>query len=95
MWSQDSFYKALTPAQHNLAHKNEYDLDSPQAIDFDLLVERLRDLKRGCVYFLWPIASARCSNLSQADVQIFQCIHSKTTNAKNEQLQSIRLMYLY
>lgn len=45
--SMDSFYKALTPTQHALAHQNEYDLDSPDAIDFDLLVERLRDLKQG------------------------------------------------
>ena len=44
---QDSFYKVLTPDQHALAHKNEYDLDSPTAIDFDTLVERLKDLKAG------------------------------------------------
>lgn len=45
--SQDSFYKILTPEQHALAHKNEYDLDSPDAIDFDLLAEKLKDLKQG------------------------------------------------
>ncbi|KAL8866593.1 MAG: hypothetical protein Q9174_006209, partial [Haloplaca sp. 1 TL-2023] len=45
--SMDSFYKILTPEQHTLAHKNEYDLDAPEAIDFDLMVERLRDLKQG------------------------------------------------
>ncbi|MCJ1263882.1 Uridine kinase [Lobaria immixta] len=45
--SMDSFYKILTPEQHRLAHKNEYDLDSPDAIDFDLLVQSLRDLKEG------------------------------------------------
>jgi len=45
--SQDSFYKVLTPEQHALAHKNEYDLDTPDSIDFDLLVERLQDLKAG------------------------------------------------
>ena len=44
---QDSFYKALTPEQHILAHKNEYDFDSPSSIDFDVLVDRLRDLKAG------------------------------------------------
>lgn len=44
---QDSFYKILTPEQHALAHKNEYDLDSPNAIDFDLLAAKLRDLKQG------------------------------------------------
>ncbi|KAL2039934.1 hypothetical protein N7G274_007337 [Stereocaulon virgatum] len=45
--SMDSFYKALTPEQHILAHKNEYDFDSPSSIDFDILVDRLRDLKAG------------------------------------------------
>lgn len=44
---QDSFYKILTPEQHTLAHKNEYDLDAPEAIDFDLMLERLKDIKKG------------------------------------------------
>lgn len=45
--SMDSFYKVLNPEQHNLAQKNEYDFDSPTSIDFDILIERLRDLKAG------------------------------------------------
>ncbi|OAQ97779.1 hypothetical protein LLEC1_00552 [Akanthomyces lecanii] len=49
---QDSFYKTLTPEQSKLAFDNDYDFDSPdvsplKAIDFDILVERLRDLKAG------------------------------------------------
>jgi uridine kinase len=32
------------------AFRNEYDFDSPDALDFDVLVDRLRDLKAG--YFL-------------------------------------------
>lgn len=47
MGIQDSFYKSLTPEQNALAHANEYDLDSPSSIDFDLLVERLQELKQG------------------------------------------------
>ncbi|KFH42094.1 Uridine-cytidine kinase-like-like protein [Hapsidospora chrysogenum ATCC 11550] len=43
----DSFYKTLTPEQSKLAFANEYDFDSPEAIDFDALVDRLRDLKAG------------------------------------------------
>ncbi|KAM0561319.1 hypothetical protein ACHAPJ_003198 [Fusarium lateritium] len=55
----DSFYKTLTPEQSKMAFANEYDFDSPevctllcmrlfaQAIDFDTLVEKLRDLKAG------------------------------------------------
>jgi uridine kinase len=37
----------LTPEQSKLAFANEYDFDSPEAIDFDILVDRLRDLKAG------------------------------------------------
>ncbi|KAK4865896.1 hypothetical protein LT330_008989 [Penicillium expansum] len=43
----DSFYKNLTPEQHHKAHANEYDFDCPESIDFDVLVETLRDLKKG------------------------------------------------
>ncbi|UKZ82136.1 hypothetical protein TrVFT333_009920 [Trichoderma virens FT-333] len=43
----DSFYKTLTPAQSKLAFANEYDFDSPEAIDFDALINTLRDLKAG------------------------------------------------
>ncbi|KAL2695902.1 hypothetical protein AAEP93_003202 [Penicillium crustosum] len=43
----DSFYKTLTPEQHRKAHANEYDFDCPESIDFDILVETLRDLKKG------------------------------------------------
>lgn len=45
----DSFYKPLTPEESKAAFRNEYDFDSPEAIDFDLLVERLRELKAGYV----------------------------------------------
>ncbi|KAL2853449.1 uridine kinase family-domain-containing protein [Aspergillus pseudoustus] len=43
----DSFYKSLTPEQHVKAHANEFDFDSPDSIDFDALVQCLRDLKLG------------------------------------------------
>ncbi|RFU32882.1 hypothetical protein B7463_g3452, partial [Scytalidium lignicola] len=45
--SMDSFYKTLDETNSKLAFQNEYDFDSPDAIDFDVLVERLRDLKAG------------------------------------------------
>ncbi|KAK3687233.1 uridine kinase family-domain-containing protein [Podospora appendiculata] len=45
--SIDSFYKSLSPEESKKAFRNEYDFDSPAAIDFDVLVERLRDLKAG------------------------------------------------
>ncbi|KAG6312288.1 hypothetical protein E4U44_003474 [Claviceps purpurea] len=45
--SMDSFYKPLTTEQSKLAFANEHDFDSPDAMDFDTLVTRLRDLKAG------------------------------------------------
>lgn len=45
--SMDAFYKVLSAEQSEKAFQNEYDFDSPDAIDFDLLVGRLRDLKEG------------------------------------------------
>ena len=47
---QDAFYRPLTPEQSAKAFKNEYDFDSPKAIDFDILVDRLRDLKEGYLF---------------------------------------------
>jgi len=44
---QDSFYKPLTPEQAVKAFLNEYDFDSPEAIDFDALLHSLKDLKAG------------------------------------------------
>ncbi|MCJ1339849.1 Uridine kinase [Bachmanniomyces sp. S44760] len=45
--SMDSFYKTLTSEQSEKAYQNEHDFDSPNAIDFNVLVERLKDLKKG------------------------------------------------
>ena len=44
---KDSFYKTLTSEQSEKAYQNEHDFDSPNAIDFNVLVERLKDLKKG------------------------------------------------
>ncbi|KAG0652880.1 Uridine-cytidine kinase 1 [Hyphodiscus hymeniophilus] len=45
--SMDSFYKTLDAKSHKLAFENNYDFDSPDAIDFDALVDCLRELKSG------------------------------------------------
>ncbi|KAI1356897.1 uridine kinase [Xylaria sp. FL0043] len=45
--SMDSYYKPLDPESSKKAFMNEYDFDSPEAIDFDALLETLRDLKAG------------------------------------------------
>ena len=47
MLLKDSFYRPLTPAQSVKAFNCEFDFDSPEAIDFDVLVEKLRELKQG------------------------------------------------
>ncbi|WBW74955.1 uridine kinase/uracil phosphoribosyltransferase [Schizosaccharomyces osmophilus] len=45
--SLDSFYKPLTAEQKQQAYRNEYDFDSPDAIDWVLLFNVLIELKRG------------------------------------------------
>lgn len=45
--SMDSFYKPLSPAESAAAFRCEYDFDAPEAIDFDVLVDKLRDIKSG------------------------------------------------
>ena len=47
LMSMDSFYKPLTANESAAAFRNEYDFDAPDAIDFDNLVERLREIKSG------------------------------------------------
>jgi uridine kinase len=37
----------LTPEQSIKAFRNEYDFDAPDAIDFDVLIDRLKSLKQG------------------------------------------------
>uniref|UniRef100_A0A8C5FLX9 Uridine-cytidine kinase n=1 Tax=Gadus morhua TaxID=8049 RepID=A0A8C5FLX9_GADMO len=45
--SMDSFYKVLNKEEQELAGKNEYNFDHPDAFDFELLVTVLRKLKKG------------------------------------------------
>ncbi|ORY29672.1 uridine kinase family-domain-containing protein [Naematelia encephala] len=45
--SQDSFYKKHTPEEIVSAFDNDLDLDHPDAIDMELFVKSLRDLKQG------------------------------------------------
>ncbi|KAM7190740.1 hypothetical protein V8F33_009289 [Rhypophila sp. PSN 637] len=45
--SMDSFYKSLDEESSRKAFRSEYDFDAPDAIDFDALVQVLRDLKAG------------------------------------------------
>lgn len=43
----DSFYKVLNEKQHDMAERNEYNFDHPDAFDFELLVHTLHRLKEG------------------------------------------------
>ncbi|CAF1259929.1 unnamed protein product [Adineta steineri] len=45
--SMDSFYKVLSEDQHHQASENNYNFDHPDAFDFDLLLETLKNLKMG------------------------------------------------
>ncbi len=45
--STDSFYKPLSPEESQRAFRNEFDFDAPAAWDWDLMVEKLSDLKEG------------------------------------------------
>uniref|UniRef100_A0A8C4VVN1 Uridine-cytidine kinase n=1 Tax=Gopherus evgoodei TaxID=1825980 RepID=A0A8C4VVN1_9SAUR len=45
--SMDCFYKVLNKEQQELAARNEYNFDHPDAFDFDLLISVLRKLKKG------------------------------------------------
>jgi uridine kinase len=45
--STDSFYNPLTPEESERAFRNEFDFDAPEAWDWDLMVEKLRELKEG------------------------------------------------
>ncbi|KAF1743743.1 hypothetical protein MXB_3977 [Myxobolus squamalis] len=43
----DSFYKVLTPEQHEESNRMEYDFDHPDAIDFNLAIKILKNMKIG------------------------------------------------
>ncbi|KAK0082144.1 hypothetical protein PV325_011007 [Microctonus aethiopoides] len=45
--SMDSFYKVLNEKQHDMAARNEYNFDHPDAFDFELLKTTLQRLKEG------------------------------------------------
>ena len=56
--SMDSFYKPLSPEESQAAFRNEYDFDAPEAIDFDVLVERLQAIKSGYGHFEYSVATS-------------------------------------
>nr|XP_039270580.1 uridine-cytidine kinase-like 1 isoform X1 [Styela clava] len=80
--SMDSFYKVLSPEQHERAEQNEYNFDHIDAFDFELCCEMLRNLKHGKsveipVYDFTTHARKKLSKtLYGANVVIFEGIMS-------------------
>lgn len=69
--SMDSFYRPLTPEQSQQAFRNEYDFDSPDAIDFDTLVAKLKDIKEGYETFLFLSHRPANSCSKKADIPVY------------------------
>jgi len=92
----DSFYKPLNEEDHIKAHKNELDLDAPAAIDFDLLVERLQDLKQGYVCSCsYPLRAPSSLTIHLVDGQRSQYIPFATINGKRQQRRYTALTSLF
>lgn len=45
--SFDNFYKPLSPEESKQAFANNFDFDTPESLDFELLVETIKNLKKG------------------------------------------------
>lgn len=54
--SMDSFYRVLSPEEHECAVRSAYNFDHPTAFDFELLVSTLQKLKAGKVPLRDPAA---------------------------------------
>ncbi|KAJ8924537.1 hypothetical protein NQ315_000685 [Exocentrus adspersus] len=78
--SMDSFYKVLNEKQHEIADRNEYNFDHPDAFDFDLLISTLQRLKEGRkvevpIYnFVTHSRESRTKTMYGANVIIFEGI---------------------
>ncbi|PNF16587.1 Uridine-cytidine kinase-like 1 [Cryptotermes secundus] len=78
--SMDSFYKVLSEKQHELAAKNEYNFDHPDAFDFELMHATLQRLKEGRkvevpIYnFVTHSRESRTKTMYGANVIIFEGI---------------------
>ncbi|XP_030766109.1 uridine-cytidine kinase-like 1 [Sitophilus oryzae] len=78
--SMDSFYKILNEKQHEIAEKNEYNFDHPDAFDWELLIITLERLKEGRkvevpIYnFLTHSRENRTKTMYGANVIIFEGI---------------------
>ncbi|XP_071857257.1 uridine-cytidine kinase-like 1 isoform X1 [Bombus fervidus] len=78
--SMDSFYKVLNEKQHDMAARNEYNFDHPDAFDFELLKTTLQRLKEGRMVevpiynFVTHRRESRTKTMYGANVIIFEGI---------------------
>ena len=97
--SMDSFYKVLSPEQHELAAVNEYNFDHPDAFDFALLIKTLKRLKAGKrvevpIYnFVTHRRENKTTSMYGANVLIFEGILAFHDKVSYGLLQS-RLLYV-
>ncbi|OUM53907.1 hypothetical protein BVG19_g3237 [[Candida] boidinii] len=70
--SLDNFYKPLTKEQSAQAFRNEYDFDTPDALDLDLLYECINSLKKGEKAVL-PVYSFATHSRTKETITIYGC----------------------
>ena len=85
--SMDSFYKPLTPEESAKAFRNEYDFDAPEAIDFDILVERLGEIKAGYCYSYFLVLG--CNRLTLRSKKADIPVYSFEKHARQERTTTI------
>lgn len=76
----------MTPEQSKKAFQNEWDFDSPEAIDFGNLVDRLNDLKQGHAAF-YPYYTLLSNTWDRKRAEI--PIYSFAKHRREEQTTSI------
>ena len=73
-----------------MAFRNEFDFDSPDAIDFDILVEKLTDLKHGYKALSHPLKGL---TREKENARRFLCILLRSTHEKSGLFQFTLRMF--
>ncbi|KAK9462571.1 uridine kinase family-domain-containing protein [Lipomyces oligophaga] len=68
--SFDNFYRPLSPAQREVAFANEFDFDAPKALDIDMVVDILHNLREGKKVEI-PVYSFALHNRIEATTTIY------------------------
>ncbi|KAG7884267.1 hypothetical protein KL938_002139 [Ogataea parapolymorpha] len=68
--SMDNFYKPLTPEQRELAYRNEYDFDTPEAYDLEAFYNCIISLKEGKKTQV-PVYSFALHNRTDENISIY------------------------